>query len=715
MNAVQWLFKLIDGVSNPAGRAERAVRRLQSAEEFATRATTRFGGVMAALRTPARAVVGAMGVVRGAISSVFSLPGLIAGGAVAAGIKAIIDAAGYKEQQIIGFTTMLKSSSKAALLYASAVKFADQTPFETTDVLEATKKMLAFQFTTKQIPRIMTAAGDAVSSLGGGAAELQGMITAFGQIRAKGKLSSEELNQFAERGVPAVQFLAKALKTDTAGALKLVEKGAVSSQVAITAITEGMETAFGGGMAKQARTIFGLVSTLKSRPFALFSNIDKSGALEPFRGLLENLANLTDFNKAPGNKIAAMFNRSVGGLFKAVFGNAEKATRGAAGERFVSGVIGVIDRISRFITNEGPGIAQTVSTVFSTISSAVGFAASAIKTLGPFIPTILAFFAAFKAVQAFVALDMFILSIGGLSKVLPTLLASVGGPWGLLIAAIVAGVTLIVMNWDKIRPVIQPALDWMAGAFRSVMGFIGTLPAFFTGVWNNVTTIFNNAVNFLAQFPFTPIGAIAFLIKNFDKLPAAFSAIWQRVTDVFNGVTTWFSSLPQKFMDLGSQLIMGLVNGITGRLNAVKDAVVGAANSAVGWFKSVLGIQSPSRVFQMLGSQLPAGLERGIMSGEKMVTKAVKAVGAAAMVTGSVATAAGTKAAEPVAARAVVKSQVQAVQPQSSSRGAPRKIELTVNVKGEPGANPATLEQYKAITVEAVREALELEMLEIKG
>jgi tape measure domain-containing protein len=700
VSGVEWVFNLLDRLSGPARRMESAMRRFNSTQELATRGTARLSSGLLSLRGAGSVVMSVFERIRGAISSVFSLPGLIAGGAVAAGIKSIIDAAGYKEQQLIGFTTMLKDGQKAAQLYANAVKFADETPFDTVDVLDATKKMLAFQFSTRQIPRIMTAAGDAVSSLGGGAAELQGLITAFGQIRAKGKLSSEELNQFAERGIPAVQFLADKLKTDTAGALKLVEKGAVSSQVAITAITEGMEKAFGGGMAKQARSIFGLVSTLRSRPFKLFSNLDQTGALEPVRGLLENLANLTNFDKAPGSRIKDMFNRSVGGLFKAVFGGAEAATRGAAGEQFVSNILSFVDRISSFITREGPGIAAGFKTVFGAVSWGLSLAVTAAKLVAPYVPALVSFFAVLKGAALLVSLKAAMVAVGGFAGVLPALgtaLTALGGPWTLLIAAIVAGVVLIVTNWSKIRPVVQPVLDWLAGAFRTVMNFFSTLPAFFSSVWNNVVTVFTGAINFLAQFPFTPLGALAFLIKNFDQLPAIFSSIWSRVTGVFNGVMNWFATLPQRFAMLGAQLIIGLVNGITSRINSVRDAVVGAAEGAIGWFKGVLGIKSPSRVFEALGAQLPAGLERGIMSGQKMVSRAVTTLGAAAAVTGAVA--------------------VSQVQPASSAvaAGAGRAVTLNVNVKGEPGTSQATLEAYREMTVEAFREALEMEELEVRG
>jgi hypothetical protein len=63
-------------------------------------------------------------------------------------------------------------------------------------------------------------------------------------------------------------------------------------------------------------------------------------------------------------------------------------------------------------------------------------------------------------------------------------------------------------------------------------------------------------------------------------------------------------------------LLDGMVNGITSRLGAVKEAITGAASSAIGWFKETLGIHSPSRVFAELGGHTMDGLQKGIVQSE---------------------------------------------------------------------------------------------------
>lgn len=49
-------------------------------------------------------------------------------------------------------------------------------------------------------------------------------------------------------------------------------------------------------------------------------------------------------------------------------------------------------------------------------------------------------------------------------------------------------------------------------------------------------------------------------------------------------------------------------------LGALKSTIVGAASSVANWFKSKLGIHSPSRVFEGLGCFVMAGLDQGLAS-----------------------------------------------------------------------------------------------------
>ncbi len=117
--------------------------------------------------------------------------GLGAGFAALGG--ASIKMAAEMEQSKIAFTTMLGSAEKAEAFLQDLSDFAASTPFELPGLIEASKKLLAFGFKAQEIKPMLTSIGDAVAGLGGGAAEIDRVTLALGQMQAKGKVSAGEI------------------------------------------------------------------------------------------------------------------------------------------------------------------------------------------------------------------------------------------------------------------------------------------------------------------------------------------------------------------------------------------------------------------------------------------------------------------------------------------------------------------------------------------
>lgn len=166
-----------------------------------------------------------------------------------------------KENSTLAFETMLGSVDQAKSFLVDLQKFAEKTPFELPGLIDASQKMIAFGFTAQSVIPTLTSIGDAVAGLGGSPEKLQRVITAIGQIKAKGKVQAQEMLQLAEAGIPAWDMLAKAIGKSIPEAMKETEKGAVGAGVAIDALVKGMNAKFGGLMAKQSKTFTGLKST----------------------------------------------------------------------------------------------------------------------------------------------------------------------------------------------------------------------------------------------------------------------------------------------------------------------------------------------------------------------------------------------------------------------------------------------------------------------
>ena len=175
--------------------------------------------------------------------------------------QAVLLSASFEQSQM-AFTTMLGSKSKADAFLSTLQQFANVTPFKFSDLTTMTQRLMAYGFESKSIIPTLTAIGDSVSALGGSPEMLNRVVTAMGQIRAKGKLSAEEMRQLAEAGIPAWQMVANYLGTTIPVAMKRAETGAIDAASALTALTSGMNSQFGGMMEVQSRTLAGRWSTL---------------------------------------------------------------------------------------------------------------------------------------------------------------------------------------------------------------------------------------------------------------------------------------------------------------------------------------------------------------------------------------------------------------------------------------------------------------------
>ena len=187
--------------------------------------------------------------------------------------------------------------------------------------------------------------------------------------------------------------------------------------------------------------------------------------------------------------------------------------------------------------------------------------------------------------------------------------ARIAWPFGLLATA----AWMVYRNWD----------DMVGGAKLMWGDFSNWLGGLWDGFRSTAANAWSHIVNAVSSIMNMGVGEWAQILLNFSP----FGLIW-------NALNTALSLLgiqvPEQFRSLGSFIIDGLIGGITGRLAALKDAVVGAATSAASWFKQKLDINSPSRVFAQYGGWISEGAAIGIQRGQPDVRAAALALAAAA-------------------------------------------------------------------------------------
>lgn len=205
--------------------------------------------------------------------SLFSIKGLVtaitAGFATQQAVFKPISVADAYSGAKIGFSTLLGGEAQGQAMMDDLDAFAKKTPFNTTGVIANAQKMMAMGWDANSILGDMEIIGNAAAATGKMDVGLESIVRAMAQIKTKGKLSAEELNQLAEAGISAKGMLAEELGYGTgdkalAAFSKDQEDGKIGADKALDALLRGMEKKYSGMMESMANeTAEGLISQIK--------------------------------------------------------------------------------------------------------------------------------------------------------------------------------------------------------------------------------------------------------------------------------------------------------------------------------------------------------------------------------------------------------------------------------------------------------------------
>jgi tape measure domain-containing protein len=399
--------------------------------------------------------------------------GVALGGLGAAGVKAASD----YQQAMIAFTKMLGSAEKATSFVKELQDFAAATPFELPQLLQGSKKLMAFGFEASQVIPMLTAIGDAASGLSLGSEGIDRLTLAIGQMSAKGKVSGGELRQLAEAGIPAVQYLADAYNKTTAEILDMSEKGAIPAAQGVAILIEGMSKGsknamgFAGMMEAQSKTMAGLLSTFKDTVRNSFVN----GFNKYVPGISDVFAKVIPKVEGFMNKlittlayVATQFGKFAGGLYavlKPAFENFLIPALKVVGAAFFA-VIAILGKFGDFLKAHA-GIVEMLVNV-------IGIAALA---YGAYRTQILLTMAVTKA-HALITKGVTAATKGFTAAQRLLNLTMAFNPIGLAVAAITALIAGFVIAWnnsEKFRKVIIAVGKAGVIGFGYVIKFVGML------------------------------------------------------------------------------------------------------------------------------------------------------------------------------------------------------------------------------------------------
>lgn len=197
------------------------------------------------------------------------------------------------QQLEISFGTMLKSKEKANELMAQLTDLAAKTPFGLEEVSEGAKKLLAFQVPAEEVTETLRRMGDVASGLG---VPMGQLIHVYGQVKAQGKLITNDLYQFMNAGIPIIAELSKVVGKSETEIKDMVSAGKIGF-TEIQAVIKNMTNEGGlfyNLMAEQSKSLGGQISNLRDNFDQMLNEIGKSsegivsGAIKGVSFLVEN-------------------------------------------------------------------------------------------------------------------------------------------------------------------------------------------------------------------------------------------------------------------------------------------------------------------------------------------------------------------------------------------------------------------------------------------
>ena len=176
------------------------------------------------------------------------------------GIAAVKSAADLEMQQA-AFETMLGSAKDAQRLLTDLKDMAARTPFQLSDLADASKTLLSFGVAAEDILPTIQQLGDVAQ---GNGQRFQALSLAFAQVQATGRLMGQDLLQMINAGFNPLQQIAEDTGVSMAELKAQMEKGAISADMVATAFANatGEGGRFAGGMERASETLTGKWSTL---------------------------------------------------------------------------------------------------------------------------------------------------------------------------------------------------------------------------------------------------------------------------------------------------------------------------------------------------------------------------------------------------------------------------------------------------------------------
>ena len=201
-------------------------------------------------------------------------------------LQSIVQTRGQFQQLEIAFTTMLKSGTQAKGLMDRLIDTAAKTPLNLSGIASSAKQMLAYGSTVDNVVDELVMLGNVASGVG---APLQDIAYLYGTLRTQGRAFTVDIRQFAGRGIPIYEELAKVLGVTKDEVSNLVTEGKVGFAEVEKAFQNmtGKAGTYYNLMQEQSKSLTGMISNMGD---AWEQSLNKLGAdnQDVFAGAIES-------------------------------------------------------------------------------------------------------------------------------------------------------------------------------------------------------------------------------------------------------------------------------------------------------------------------------------------------------------------------------------------------------------------------------------------
>ena len=226
-----------------------------------------------------------------------TIGGLVGAFTAAQAIKFVFTKTAELETQTRSLQTLTGSVEQAKKMISELQQLGAVTPFTSSELIDAAKRLQAFGVEGDKVVETTRRLADVSGATG---AELQGLVTAYGQVQAKGRLQGEELLQFQERGIALQEELRKMYGLSGDEFQKALSKGRIGAEAVEVAIVRLTDKGgkYANGAIAQSTTLAGKFSTLMDGIESVAKKIGE--VLKPaLQGILDlSIRTVDEINKA---------------------------------------------------------------------------------------------------------------------------------------------------------------------------------------------------------------------------------------------------------------------------------------------------------------------------------------------------------------------------------------------------------------------------------